>query len=140
MGSNTSYPLAPNWDKVKETIITEALLAKFTQHDELKQKLLGTNEARLVEHSQNDGYWGDHGDGLNRLGELLMIVREELKESIDGGYEITNEPYQWEIRDSSKTSTSRKNKGKGKKIQKQAEKRCIQKWRGTVSVSDTQRR
>jgi predicted NAD-dependent protein-ADP-ribosyltransferase YbiA (DUF1768 family) len=42
---------------------------------------LGTGDARLVEHTANDSYWADGGDGsgLNRLGEVLMSVREELR-------------------------------------------------------------
>ena len=34
----------------------------------------------LVEHTGKDAYWGDGGDGsgVNRLGGILMRVREEL--------------------------------------------------------------
>ena len=58
-----------------------ALRAKFTQHDELKAVLLGTGDAELVEHTANDRYWGDGGDGSgkNRLGALLMQVRAEIR-------------------------------------------------------------
>lgn len=58
----------------------EALLAKFTQHALLGAELLATGDALLVEHSKKDRYWGDGGDGSgrNRLGALLMSVREEL--------------------------------------------------------------
>ncbi len=43
-------------------------------------------DAELVEHTANDAYWGDGGDGngKNRLGSLLMKVREELRASITG--------------------------------------------------------
>jgi ribA/ribD-fused uncharacterized protein len=59
----------------------EALRAKFTQHDDLLATLLATGTAMLVEHTANDDYWGDGGDGSgkNRLGYLLMHVREELR-------------------------------------------------------------
>jgi N-glycosidase YbiA len=59
----------------------DALRAKFTQHEGLKSKLLATGDARLVEHTKNDSYWADGGDGTgrNRLGELLMKVRAELR-------------------------------------------------------------
>ena len=38
---------------------------------------------RLVEHTANDSYWGDGGDssGQNRLGALLMQVRDEIAHS-----------------------------------------------------------
>jgi ribA/ribD-fused uncharacterized protein len=59
----------------------EAVRAKFTQHDDLKEILLGTGDAKLVEHTEWDSYWGDGGDGSgkNRLGHILMQVREELR-------------------------------------------------------------
>jgi len=55
-------------------------LHKFTQHQELKKRLLATGTARLVEHTENDSYWGDGGDGSgkNMLGKILMDVRQRL--------------------------------------------------------------
>ena len=55
-----------------------ALRAKFDQYPELKQLLLSTAGSVLVEHTDNDNYWGDAGDGsgLNRLGDLLVELRE----------------------------------------------------------------
>jgi predicted NAD-dependent protein-ADP-ribosyltransferase YbiA (DUF1768 family) len=46
--------------------------------------LLATGDAILIEHTRNDDYWADGGDGSgkNKLGLLLMQVREELKNSI----------------------------------------------------------
>ena len=40
-----------------------------------------TGDAKLVERTANDSYWGDGGDGsgTNRLGQILMLVREELR-------------------------------------------------------------
>ena len=59
----------------------EAVRAKFTQHEDLRAILLGTGNAKLVEHTENDSYWGDGGDGSgkNRLGQILMRVRDELR-------------------------------------------------------------
>jgi len=47
----------------------------------LREILLGTGDAKLVEHTENDSYWGDGGDGSgkNRLGILLMRLRDELR-------------------------------------------------------------
>ena len=61
----------------------EAVLAKFTQHDDLRAALLATGEATIVEHTRKDRYWGDGGDGTgkNVLGQILMRVREELRGS-----------------------------------------------------------
>lgn len=42
--------------------------------------LIGTGDARLVEHTDRDSFWGDGGDGRgkNMLGRILMVVRAEL--------------------------------------------------------------
>jgi ribA/ribD-fused uncharacterized protein len=81
MGRDRHHPLRADWEAVKEEIMYEALLAKFTQHPDLRQKLLETGEAELVEHTSNDHYWADGGDGSgkNRLGYLLMRVRSALR-------------------------------------------------------------
>jgi len=47
------------------------LHAKFTQLEDLKNKLLSTEGRKLVEHTTNDRYWADgggQGKGKNRLG------------------------------------------------------------------------
>ncbi len=74
MGRDRSKPLRKNWESVKEQVMRKALRAKFEQHAELRALLLATAPAKLVEHTENDAYWGDggHGKGKNRLGYLLM--------------------------------------------------------------------
>ena len=81
MGRDRQRPLRRDWEAVKDNVMLAALRAKFTQHADLRALLLGTGDARLVEHTTNDSYWADGGDGSgkNRLGELLMRVREELR-------------------------------------------------------------
>jgi ribA/ribD-fused uncharacterized protein len=58
-----------------------AVRAKFTQHKSLQETLLSTGDAILVEHTVNDSYWGDGGDGTgkNMLGKILVEIRDELK-------------------------------------------------------------
>jgi hypothetical protein len=82
MGRDRKKPLRRDWEAVKDAIMREAVLAKFTQHEDLKQILLATGEALLVERTNKDSYWGDGGDGsgLNKLGRILMSVREELRQ------------------------------------------------------------
>ncbi len=48
--------------------------------------LVGTGDAILVEHTAKDDYWGDGGDGRgkNRLGKILMQVRDELRRDAPG--------------------------------------------------------
>jgi ribA/ribD-fused uncharacterized protein len=87
LGRSRKHSLRPDWEKVKDAIMREAVLAKFTQHDDLRAVLLGTGDAVLVEHTTNDSYWGDGGDGSgrNRLGQILMSVRDELRSRENGG-------------------------------------------------------
>ena len=81
MGRSRKRPLRADWEEVKEDIMREAVYLKFSQHDDLQQLLLETGDAQIVEHTTNDSYWGDGGDGsgLNRLGAILMEVRERLR-------------------------------------------------------------
>ncbi len=81
LGRSRQQPLRPDWEHVKDAIMREAVLAKFTQNANLRAILLDTGDALLVEHSTNDSYWGDGGDGSgrNRLGQILMSVRDELR-------------------------------------------------------------
>jgi ribA/ribD-fused uncharacterized protein len=81
MGRSRKKPLRKDWESVKDQIMRKAVLAKFTQHDDLQELLLSTGDAKLVEHTTNDSYWGDGGDGSgkNMLGRILMEVREQLR-------------------------------------------------------------
>jgi N-glycosidase YbiA len=81
LGRSRQRPVRSDWDRVKDQIMLEAVRTKFTQHDGLRAILLGTGDVSIVEHTTNDSYWGDGGDGSgkNRLGQILMQVREELR-------------------------------------------------------------
>ena len=61
---------------MKDDLMFETLMLKFTQHEDLKLQLLETGGAELIEHTANDSYWADGGDGSgkNVLGKLLMKV------------------------------------------------------------------
>ena len=80
MGRDRSRPLRPDWEATKDDVMREAVLAKFEQHPSLLSLLLSTGDAELIEHTRNDSYWGDGGDGsgLNMLGQILMEVRRDL--------------------------------------------------------------
>ena len=75
-----------DWESIKEHVMYKALLAKFTQHNDLGKLLVGTGVRDLIEHSPYDSYWGDGGDGAgkNRLGKLLMELRRELRSGQKG--------------------------------------------------------
>jgi ribA/ribD-fused uncharacterized protein len=59
----------------------KAVLAKFEQHPDLAALLVATGDARIVEHTDADSFWGDGGDGSgqNMLGRILMDVRARLR-------------------------------------------------------------
>ncbi|HEX2913092.1 MAG TPA: NADAR family protein [Chloroflexia bacterium] len=81
MGRDRGFPVRSDWEQVKDDVMLAALRAKFTQHPELKSLLLSTDEQELVEKTTDDYYWGcgTQGTGKNKLGELLMRVRTELR-------------------------------------------------------------
>ena len=81
MGRDHVRPLRPDWGAVKDDVMREAVRAKFRQHPEPRTVLLATEDAIIVEHTENDSYWGDGGDGSGRnmLGRILAEVREELR-------------------------------------------------------------
>lgn len=83
MGRDRRRPLRVDWEMVKDNVMREALYAKFTQHPDLKEKLLSTASLKIIEHTRKDKYWGDGGDGtgLNMLGKLLMETRERIRVS-----------------------------------------------------------
>lgn len=72
--------LRKDWESVKDQYMYEIVKEKFSQHPELRLKLLGTGSKILVEgNNWKDTYWGVcNGVGENKLGKILMRVREEL--------------------------------------------------------------
>lgn len=77
------WDVSPDWSKTKFDRMRGVLRAKFTQHDDLRELLLSTGDARLVEAATVDNavnrLWGEvNGVGKNMLGVLLMELRTEL--------------------------------------------------------------
>ena len=79
------------WNGIRQIVVYEGLLAKFSQNEALKEKLKSTGEAMLAECAVKDLIWGvglsmkdpDRFDktkwkGQNLLGYTLMMVRECL--------------------------------------------------------------
>lgn len=82
MSRDPKHPPNPNWDLIKDDIMRRAIWAKFTQHPSLKQLLLDTGNAILVEDSPKDYHWGcgKDGTGINMLGKILVETREKLRQ------------------------------------------------------------
>ncbi len=70
-----------NWERIKEQIMDNLLRQKFRHHD-LRERLLATGDAELIEgNTWGDTYWGVYrGHGGNRLGHLLMQIRADFRE------------------------------------------------------------
>ena len=82
------------WNGVRQIIVYEGLTAKFSQNEDLKAKLLETEDVILAECAVRDKIWGiglsmtdekrfdkDKWKGQNLLGYALMVVREHLSKS-----------------------------------------------------------
>ncbi|RYX84904.1 NADAR family protein [bacterium] len=81
LGRSRSVPLRADWEEVKDDAMRRALYAKFSTHAELRELLLSTGDEELIEATTNDYYWGvgTRGDGLNKLGLLLMELRAQFQ-------------------------------------------------------------
>ena len=80
------------WNGVRQIVVYEGLLAKFSQNSELGEQLKKTGNTVLAECAVKDRIWGiglsmhdsDRLDrakwqGQNLLGYALMMVREKLR-------------------------------------------------------------
>jgi ribA/ribD-fused uncharacterized protein len=84
-------PILGDWEGRKLRVMKELVRKKFTSNGELKEKLLETGNALLIEgNTWGDEFWGVNlrkpdpnspwgYKGENWLGKILMEVREELK-------------------------------------------------------------
>ena len=92
-----------DWESVKDDVMLKALRVKFSENSRLRKRLLDTGTRELIEHTSNDSYWGDGGNGTgqNKLGQFLMKVRRELR-----GTSPTVPSLQWS-KDDSSLGTSR---------------------------------
>ena len=79
------------WNGIRQIVVYEGLLAKFSQNEDLKTKLKATGDAVLAECAVKDCIWGiglsikdfarfdkTRWKGQNLLGYTLMMVRERL--------------------------------------------------------------
>ena len=80
------------WNKISEEIVYRANYEKFTQNEDLLEKLFLTGNTELVEVNPSDIIWGiglPHNNpkiydkskwrGKNKLGQILTNLREDLR-------------------------------------------------------------
>lgn len=77
--------LRPDWEDIKVDVMRYLLQRKFN-HDDLREQLLETEDAELIEGNWwGDKFWGVcNGEGQNMLGKLLMEIREDIQAEVYG--------------------------------------------------------
>lgn len=84
LGQQFKHALKSNWLQIRDSIMLQAMQAKFCQNQALKQQLLDTGALAIVQ-LDTDTYWGCHVNDLNqvqgenRAGKLLEQVRSILQ-------------------------------------------------------------
>ncbi|KAG0692706.1 hypothetical protein DFH29DRAFT_817226 [Suillus ampliporus] len=76
-----------DWLRVRIEMMDLVLWHKFTQNRHLKEELLSTGDAELVEDSDKDSFWGIGADrkGQNQLGKALGRLRTKLRDEQSAG-------------------------------------------------------
>jgi ribA/ribD-fused uncharacterized protein len=77
LGNSPELILHSDWGTRKISIMKKALEEKFTQHGELREILLSTGDAILMENSQEDYFWGIRADGAY-TSPLSFDMRQKL--------------------------------------------------------------
>ncbi|AYV79436.1 MAG: hypothetical protein Faunusvirus14_3 [Faunusvirus sp.] len=75
--------LRDDWEKMKDRVMYDIVLAKFMQNEEIKTLLIETGDKYLLEHTPypgRDKHWANDNDGTgkNMLGIILMQVRKAI--------------------------------------------------------------
>lgn len=95
IGKNASGYIENVWLGIRQIIVMKGLYAKFTQNEDLRKKLLDTENSVLVECARSDTNWAcgislydknhcyaDRWKGKNILGFALMEVRRIITENV----------------------------------------------------------
>lgn len=79
-GNDPDLVMRSCWNEIKDQVMYDVCWLKF-QQPELRQKLLDTGDATLIEgNTWGDTYWGVcNGVGQNKLGRILMRIRNEIR-------------------------------------------------------------
>lgn len=79
-----AIPLREDWEKIKYDVMTVVVQVKFAPGTKFAQLLLSTDDRELIEGNYHgDSYWGvdlRQDFGANKLGEILMWWRDQLRE------------------------------------------------------------
>lgn len=90
LGRSVDY--RDDWEQVRYQVMVRLVMKKFRDHPSLAEQLLATGDALIIEgNTWHDNTWGDchcqdsghpkcAQPGLNLLGQILMSVREALRQ------------------------------------------------------------
>jgi N-glycosidase YbiA len=86
IGRDRTLKLRCDWEEVKQQVMWQGVLTKFLTHTDIQAILLDTGDRLIVEDSPTDYYWGCGQDktGQNQLGKILMNVRQEIRQRLQG--------------------------------------------------------
>jgi ribA/ribD-fused uncharacterized protein len=86
-------PLRADWESIKNFVMMDLVLSKFTINKDLAEKLIATADSYLIEGTRwHDNCWGicvinncsrcQSSQGMNQMGNTLMIVRDIIIEGM----------------------------------------------------------
>ena len=95
LGKKVKNFIKESWDDKRLEIMMRGVKAKFVQHPELQKQLLGTGDKKIGEADARNSFWGigtsestekskdpEKWKGQNRLGKIMMALRDEFNPSI----------------------------------------------------------
>lgn len=82
LGRSRKVGIRDDWEQIKDNVMRKAVRKKFETHQQLRELLISTGDEEIIENAPGDYYWGcgKDGSGKNRLGQILMEVRQLLQE------------------------------------------------------------
>jgi hypothetical protein len=94
-GAGRHVVLRSDWEQVKVAVMTDVVTEKFASLP-LRELLLSTDDAVLVEgNTWGDVFWGVDartGAGRNVLGQILMEVRQAIRDEVTASAQEAAEP------------------------------------------------
>lgn len=83
--------LVQDWDQKRIDVMASLIKQKFTEHPDLKMKLLLTGKKELIQgNTKKDHFWGQDQDGIgeNNLGKILMAIRDQIRATEGGAFQV----------------------------------------------------
>ena len=86
IGRDRNLKIRSDWEEIKQDVMFDAVYYKFKQNKDILQKLLETRDAKIVEATVKENYWGcgPDNDGQNNYGKIVEKVRAKLKQEQKG--------------------------------------------------------